>query len=177
MKQESIPFETRDQSERVDGRHRSGSGTTGAVDKVIVCSDGGARGNPGPAAIGAVVLDGSHDPPRLLASVSERIGVATNNVAEYRALIAALEVAAPFGARAVEVRADSELVVRQVQGLYRVRQRHLRPLYDAVMQLLGRYEEVNLEHVRREDNADADALVNAALDSEPEESHDERRPS
>ena len=171
MSQERLPLESR------DGRDDCAAGAPGAVDTVIVYCDGGARGNPGPAAIGAVVLDGSLDPPRRLATVSERIGNTTNNVDEYRALIAGLEAAAQFHARAIQVRADSELVVRQVQGRYRVRQSHLRSLYDAVMRLLGPYEEVGLTHVRREDNADADALVNAALDAEPEESRDGRRPS
>lgn len=144
-------------------------GAGDAVDTVIVYCDGGARGNPGPAAIGAVILDGSVDPPSRLAVVSQRIGSATNNVAEYRALIAGLEAAAPFGARVVRVRADSELVVRQLEGRYRVRQAHLRPLYESARRLLDAYDEVDLAHVRREDNVDADALVNAALDAVPED--------
>jgi ribonuclease HI len=134
-------------------------------DKVLIYCDGGSRGNPGPAAIGAVVLDPSVDPPRLLATVSECIGETTNNVAEYRALIAGLEAAAPFGASSVHVRADSMLVVEQLRGKWRVRQPHLRPLYDEARALLARYESVKLEHVRREFNTDADALVNAALDA------------
>jgi len=146
-----------------------------AIDTVIVYCDGGARGNPGPAAIGAVVLDGSQDPPRRLATVSERIENTTNNVAEYRALIAGLEVAARYRARAVRVRADSELVVRQLEGRYRVRQSHLRPLYDSARRLLRAYEEVDLAHVHRSDNADADTLVNAALDAQSEHTGKRRR--
>lgn len=134
-------------------------------DEVVVYSDGGARGNPGPAAIGAVVLDPSTDPPTTLATVSERIGIATNNVAEYEALIAGLEAARAFPARRVRVRADSQLVIRQLEGRYRVKQAHLRPLYERALALLEDYDEVDLAHVRREDNADADALVNAALDA------------
>ncbi|MGQ0805328.1 MAG: ribonuclease HI family protein [Actinomycetota bacterium] len=133
-------------------------------DHVIVYSDGGARGNPGPAAIGAVVLDPTTDPPTELATVSERIGTATNNVAEYQAVIAGLEAARELGARRVSLRADSQLVVRQLQGEYRVKQAHLRPLYEQARALLGDFDEVDLAHVAREDNVVADALVNAALD-------------
>jgi len=131
---------------------------------VIVYSDGGARGNPGPAAIGAVVLDPTTDPPTELATVSERIGTATNNVAEYQAVIAGLEAARDLGARRVSLRADSQLVVRQLEGEYRVKQAHLRPLYDQARALLTDFDEVDLAHVAREDNVVADALVNAALD-------------
>ncbi len=169
MSQGSLPF-----SPREDDCGDAG-GNADRIDTVIVYCDGGARGNPGPAAIGAVVLDGSVDPPRRLATVSERIGSTTNNVAEYRALIAGLEAAARFRARAVRVRADSELVVRQLEGRYRVRQAHLRPLYDSARRLLGAYEEVDLAHVRREENADADALVNAALDAPPVEARGRER--
>jgi ribonuclease HI len=137
---------------------------TGRSELLIYC-DGGARGNPGPAAIGAVVLDPSTDPPTRLATVSESIGVATNNVAEYRALIAALEAADEFPARGVRIRADSQLVVRQLQGRYRVKQPHLRPYFERARELLAAYENVELAHVRREENTEADALVNAALDA------------
>jgi ribonuclease HI len=133
--------------------------------EVVIYCDGGARGNPGPAAIGAVVLDPSTDPPTRLASVSETIGITTNNVAEYRALIAGLEAAAPFGATRVRVRADSLLVIRQVAGQFRVKQAHLRPLYERARELLQQYDAVDLQHVPREQNTDADALVNAALDA------------
>ena len=136
---------------------------TARPELVIYC-DGGARGNPGPAAIGAVVLDPSTDPPTRLATVSERIGVATNNVAEYRALVAALEAAREFPARRVRVRADSQLIVRQLEGRYRVKQAHLRPYYERARELLSEYEDVELTHVPREQNTEADALVNAALD-------------
>ena len=133
-------------------------------DRVVVYCDGGARGNPGPAAIGAIVLDPSTEPPTELATVSERIGVATNNVAEYRALIAGLEAAREFPARRISVRADSQLLVRQLEGKYRVKQPHLRPLYEQAREFLDEWEEVDLAHVPREDNIVADALVNAALD-------------
>ena len=132
--------------------------------ELVIYCDGGARGNPGPAAIGAVVLDPSTDPPSRLATVSERIGVATNNVAEYRALVAGLEAAREFPARRVRVRADSQLLVRQLEGRYRVKQEHLRPYYERARELLSEYEDVELTHVPREQNTEADALVNAALD-------------
>ena len=137
----------------------------GARDVVAVYFDGGSRGNPGPAAIGAVVLDPSTSPPTRLAAISEYIGNTTNNVAEYRALIAGLEAAREFDARRVVVRGDSMLVLKQVEGAWRVKQPHLRPLLDEARALLVPYEHVDLGHVRREHNADADLLVNAALDA------------
>jgi ribonuclease HI len=132
--------------------------------EVTIFCDGGARGNPGPAAIGAVVTDPTTEPPAVLATVSERIGVATNNVAEYRAVIAGLLAARPFDARILHVRADSMLVIRQLEGAWRVKQPHLRPLHAEAKALLASYEVVDLAHVPREQNVDADLLVNAALD-------------
>ena len=134
------------------------------LDEVLVYFDGGARGNPGPAAIGAVVLDPSSTPPTRVAAVSERIGETTNNVAEYRALIAGLQAAVAASARTVKVRGDSKLVIEQVAGRWKVKQPHLRPLCDEARALLSRFDSVDLAHVRREFNSDADALVNAALD-------------
>lgn len=135
-----------------------------AVHEVIVYCDGGSRGNPGPAAIGAVVVDPTVSPPRRLATVSERIGVTTNNVAEWRAVIAGIEAAARFRPRSVRLRADSQLVVRQLRGEYRVRQPHLQPLHERARALLEQFDEVDVRHVPRDANAEADALVNAALD-------------
>jgi ribonuclease HI len=133
--------------------------------ELLIYADGGARGNPGPAAIGAVVLDPSTDPPARLATVSESIGVATNNVAEYRALIAALEAARRFPAQRARIRLDSQLLVRQLEGRYRVKQPHLRPYFERARELLAEYDDVDIAHVRREENTEADALVNAALDA------------
>jgi ribonuclease HI len=133
-------------------------------DRLVVYADGGARGNPGPAAIGALVLDPATDPPEHLATISERIGQATNNIAEWRAIVAALEAAREFAAREIEIRADSQLVIRQLQGSYRVRQAHLKPLFTRARELLAAYDDVRLVHVPRDENTDADALVNAALD-------------
>jgi len=135
------------------------------IDVVEVHTDGGARGNPGPAAIGAVVTDPSTDPPTRLATVSECIGVATSNVAEYKAVIAGLELARSFPARALRVRADSMLVIRQLEGAWKVKHPNLKPLHARATALLAEWEHVDLGHVRREDNADADLLVNAALDA------------
>jgi ribonuclease HI len=135
------------------------------IDTIEVQCDGGARGNPGPAAIGAVVLDATVDPPVLLTSVSECIGIATNNVAEYKACIEGLRAALEYDPRCVRVRADSELMIRQLEGRYMVKSAHLKPLYDEARALLAEFPEVDLAHIRREKNVDADALVNAALDA------------
>jgi ribonuclease HI len=148
--QTSLPFET---------------GAPG-IDDVTVFSDGGARGNPGPAAIGAVVLDTSSEPHQTLATVSETIGETTNNVAEYRALIAGLEAAVPYRPRRLHVRADSLLVINQLRGEWKVKHAGLRPLFDRARALLAQFDDVDLAHVRRGLNADADALVNAALDAQ-----------
>lgn len=127
---------------------------------LVINADGASRGNPGPAAIGATIKD---ENGLLLASVSQRIGRTTNNQAEYRALIAALEKAISLEARRVDIRLDSELVVRQVEGRYKVKKATLRPLYLRVGELLGRLEGFTLTHIPREQNAEADRLANAAL--------------
>ncbi|HTL86520.1 MAG TPA: ribonuclease HI family protein [Acidimicrobiia bacterium] len=142
-----------------------GATASPGLDTVVVFCDGGSRGNPGPAAIGAVVLDPSTDPPTRLATVSECIGETTNNVAEYKAAIAGLEAAAPYRARMVCVRADSMLVVQQLRGEWKVKQAHLRPLFEQARALLATYQVIDLQHVPRAQNQDADALVNAALDA------------
>jgi ribonuclease HI len=129
--------------------------------KLVVNVDGGARGNPGPAAIGVVVSDGSG---RVLEEVSEVIGVATNNVAEYRALLRGISTAVALGADELELVGDSELVARQLSGDYRVKNAALRPLYEEAVRLL-RGLRWQIRSVPREQNARADALVNAALDA------------
>ena len=127
----------------------------GELDEVLIYCDGGSRGNPGPAAIGAVVLDPSVDPPRRLATVSECIGVTTNNVAEYRALIAGLEAAAPLGAPRVHVRADSMLVIEQLRGKWKVKQPHLRPLLRrSARAARAATTRSTSQHVRREYNTE-----------------------
>jgi ribonuclease HI len=130
--------------------------------KVIVHVDGGARGNPGPAAIGVVVsgADGA-----VLDEVSERIGVATNNVAEYRALLRGIERAAALGAREAEFINDSELVAKQLNGAYKVKHPAMKPLYDEAKSALQGLDRWTIRSVPRARNARADALVNRALDA------------
>jgi len=123
--------------------------------------DGGARGNPGPAAYGFVLVDPAG---REVAAHGEFIGNATNNVAEYRALIAGLEAAADKGVPALEVVMDSELVVRQMTGQYRVKNEGLKPLHAQARRTAARLPQVTYASVRRDFNARADALVNEALD-------------
>jgi ribonuclease HI len=129
---------------------------------VLHC-DGAARGNPGPAAIGAVLFAPGRVEP--VAAISARIGPATNNVAEYRALIAGLQRALAEGVTHLLVRLDSELLVRQLTGGYRVKAPGLKPLYREVVALVGRFDSVSFEQVPRERNAIADDLANAALDA------------
>jgi ribonuclease HI len=129
---------------------------------VVLHVDGGARGNPGPAAIGVVV---SGPDGEILDELAERIGPATNNVAEYRALLRGLERAAELGASEVEIIGDSELVARQLRGAYKVKHPGIRPLYEQAMAALQRFERWGIRTVPRAQNARADALVNAALDA------------
>ena len=131
--------------------------------RLTVHVDGGARGNPGPAAIAAVVSD---DGGEVIHEASETIGRATNNVAEYRALLLGIERAKQLGATEVDLVGDSELIVKQVRGEYKVKDAGLRPLHSAAQKALGGFAEWSLRHVKREHNADADALVNQALDAE-----------
>ena len=129
--------------------------------RVTVHVDGGARGNPGPAAVGAVVTGPDGD---VLAEEGRGIGRATNNVAEYRAVQLGLELASGLGGREVEVVNDSELVARQISGQYKVKNAALRPLYEETMRGLRGFAAWKVRNVRRESNERADALVNAALD-------------
>lgn len=129
--------------------------------KLRINVDGGARGNPGPAAIGAVLSDGEGG---VVAEHAERIGKATNNVAEYRALLAGIELARQHGATELEILGDSELVVRQVEGRYKVKDATMRELHGEVKRALEGFEAWSIRHVRREHNAEADRLVNQALD-------------
>jgi ribonuclease HI len=122
--------------------------------------DGGARGNPGPAAIGVVLRDGA----AVVEEVGETIGEATNNVAEYRALLRGIELATEHGATDLELIGDSELVVRQVEGRYKVKNAGMKELHEEVKRALGGLDSWSIRHVRRAENADADRLVNQALD-------------
>jgi ribonuclease HI len=130
--------------------------------KVVVHVDGGARGNPGPAAIAAVAS--SPEDEELLAERSAYIGEATNNVAEYRALLLGLELARELGAEEVEVVNDSELIARQIGGEYKVKHAGLKPLFTEAMNELRGFHKWAVRPVRREQNARADELVNEALD-------------
>lgn len=124
--------------------------------------DGGARGNPGPAAIGVVLRDADGE---IVEAVGETIGQATNNVAEYRALLRGIELAAAHGATHLELVGDSELVVRQVEGRYKVKNAGMRELHAQATAALAGLENWSIRHVKRAQNADADALVNQALDN------------
>jgi len=130
--------------------------------KVVVHVDGGARGNPGPAAAGAVVSTPGGD---VLDEAAETIGVATNNVAEYRGLLLGLARARALGAAEVEVVNDSELVAKQVNGLYKVKHRDMKPLHAAAIEALQGFDRWSMRSVPRAQNAHADALVNQALDA------------
>ena len=129
--------------------------------KVIANVDGGSRGNPGPAAIAAVVTDSSGE---VLAERAETIGEATNNVAEYRALLLGINLAKQLGADEVEFVGDSMLIVEQVRGNWRVKQEHLRPLHAEVTEALRHLGSWSIRHVRRGENERADELLNQALD-------------
>jgi ribonuclease HI len=127
----------------------------------VTYSDGASRGNPGLASYGAVVIDPKGS---VVHEASQPLGVTTNNVAEYRGLIAALEAALALGAKRVEARLDSELLVRQAIGRYRVKNPGLIPLHNRVLNLRGQFDEVVFRHVPRAQNKHADALANEALD-------------
>ena len=129
-------------------------------DTWVTYSDGAARGNPGPASYGAAVID----PGGVLRDeISEAIGITTNNIAEYKGLIAALESALELGARRVEARLDSELIVKQALGQYRVKHPGLLPLFTRVLQLRREFDYISFRHVPRAQNKLADALANQAL--------------
>jgi len=130
--------------------------------KVVVHVDGGARGNPGPAAAAAVVSSPDGD---VLDEASELLGVVTNNVAEYRGLLLGLDRAAALGADEVEVVNDSELVAKQMNGEYKVKHPDMKPLHAAAREALGRFGSWSMRSVPRAENAAADALVNQALDA------------
>ncbi len=128
---------------------------------LIAYTDGGARGNPGPAGFGAYITD--QDNNRVI-ELSEYLGQQTNNYAEYSALIAALDWAVHNGHRAVQVVSDSELMVKQLRGIYKVRNENLQPLYEKAQRLIGQLEWFEIKHVLREQNREADRLANAAMD-------------
>jgi ribonuclease HI len=130
--------------------------------RLLIHVDGGARGNPGPAAIGVVV---STPEGEVIDEVAERIGVATNNVAEYRGLLRGLERAQALGAGEVEIINDSELVARQLTGAYKVKHAAMKPLHAEAMAALRGFDRWSIRSVPRAQNARADGLVNQALDA------------
>jgi ribonuclease HI len=123
--------------------------------------DGGARGNPGPAGFGVYIVG---DDGKVLAEIGEGIGVATNNVAEYRGLLAALQWAVDHGVKTLAVKGDSQLLIQQMLGNYRVKNEGLLPLYRRARHLVVQIGDVTFEHVRREQNKDADRLSNLGMD-------------
>lgn len=130
--------------------------------KLIINTDGGARGNPGPAGIGAVFVNESN---HIIARHKQYIGKATNNVAEYKALILALEKASALSANHLTIRMDSELIVRQMQGKYKIKDPQLKLLAAEVFKLSNNFKSINFLHIPREQNKEADKLVNEAIDA------------
>jgi ribonuclease HI len=129
---------------------------------IVLYIDGGSRGNPGPGAYAVVVKDSAGNP---LTAFSKFLGPATNNAAEYQALLAALDYALHHHHKNAKVFSDSELLVRQIQGKYKVRSPDLKPLHGRAREMISRLEAFSIEHVRREQNREADRLVNQALDA------------
>ena len=128
---------------------------------LIVSCDGASRGNPGPAGIGAQITDESG---AILGEVAEGIGEATNNVAEYTAVIEGLALADELGARTVTLRSDSLLLINQLTGRYRVKSPHLQPLHRRARSIAAGFEHISFEHVPREENVEADRLANEGVD-------------
>ena len=130
--------------------------------RLLIHTDGAARGNPGPAGAGAILRDAATG--EVLAEIAQGLGRATNNVAEWTAVRLALEEARNLGATRVDLRMDSELVARQITGIYRVKHPDLKPIHAAVMALLSGFDGYTIGHVPRELNKDADRLSNVAID-------------
>jgi ribonuclease HI len=129
--------------------------------RVLIYTDGAARGNPGPAGAGAILRDSDG---RVLAEIAKPLGHATNNVAEWTAVLLAVEEACRLGATHVDLRMDSQLVARQISGMYRVKHPDLKPIHAAVMDMLRTLDGYTVGHVPRELNRDADRLSNVAID-------------
>jgi ribonuclease HI len=130
--------------------------------RLIIHTDGAARGNPGPAGAGAILRDAASG--MVIAEIAEPLGRATNNVAEWTAVPLALEEAHRRGATHVDLRMDSELVARQISGVYRVKHPDLQPIHSSVMEMLRRFDGYTVGHVPRALNKDADRLSNVAID-------------
>jgi len=130
--------------------------------------DGGSRGNPGPASYGVVIRDGRGE---IVAKLKKYIGRLTNNVAEYYGLIAALDYAESHNVRAIRIESDSELLVKQMRGQYKVKSEDLRPLFERAQKMSKAFDSFRIEHVYREQNREADALANEALDETEGKAH------
>ena len=131
------------------------------MNKLIIFTDGGARGNPGPAGIGAAIYDENNV---MVAEISEYLGVATNNQAEYKALIAAISKAKQLGAKELDCYLDSELVVKQLKREYKVKNKELAPLFLSIHNLSLSFNKISYTHIPREQNSEADRLANEAMD-------------
>jgi ribonuclease HI len=134
--------------------------TSKKISRVVIKTDGRSQGNPGPAAIGATIKD---EQGKLIAFISQSIGQATNNQAEYKAIIAALERAIMLGVDQIDIRSDSELVVEQVNERYRVKNLALKPLYQQVKLLQSKFKSFTITHIPRQQNKEADGLARKAL--------------
>lgn len=128
---------------------------------LVAYIDGGARGNPGESGFGVVLQDSLGN---VVKTLQGYLGIATNNIAEYQALIAALETARAMKCRRIQVFSDSQLIVSQIRGFYRVSAAHLKPLYDKVRMLVRDFSDFSIVHIPREQNREADRLANAAID-------------
>ena len=128
--------------------------------KITLYTDGGSRGNPGPSGIGVIVLDSKK---KKIKEVSRYIGLATNNIAEYSALVCGLEEASALGASDVVVFMDSELLAKQLSGEYRVKDGNIRPLFEKALGVLKNFNSFEIKHIDREKNKEADKLVNKAI--------------
>ena len=136
--------------------------STGPHPKLVVHCDGASRGNPGPAGAGSILTTPEGE---VVAEIAEGLGRTTNNVAEYTAVIHGLQRAQELGARDVLLRSDSQLLINQLTGRYRVKTPHLQPLHRQVRMLAAGFEKIRFEHVRREFNVEADRLANAGVDA------------
>ncbi|SCX91692.1 ribonuclease HI family protein [Alkaliphilus peptidifermentans] len=130
--------------------------------KAIIYTDGGSRGNPGEAGIGIAIED---EQGNIIKEISQYIGKQTNNVAEYKALSRGLEVALDMGVKDIVCYLDSELVVKQIKGEYKVKNEGLIPIYNMIMPLINKFEAFDIKHIRREYNKKADKLANDAMDN------------
>jgi len=152
-------------------RTESSSSPTLPAPEAVLWTDGAARGNPGPAGIGAILKSADGE---VLYTGSEFLGHTTNNVAEYKAVLLGLTGALAQGVERIEVRADSELLIKQLKGEYRVKSPGLRPLFEEARRLISRFESVKLTHIRRELNGEADRLANQGIDQVGRDSRDSK---